>query len=483
MCALAAGVLAWAVAQGVAAVTPRGARRGGSGTLDAMAGSDPTRRAASTQARHARFAVSAVFFLNAVLYANVVPRLPEVKLGLDLSNAAFGAAIAAMPVGALTVGLFAAVLIRKLGSARVASLGLVVLASAVALIPHAQVWLVLAAALFVAGALDAIVDVAQNAHGFRVQRLYGRSIINAFHGLWSVGAVTGGILGSIAAGLDVPFAWHVGVAAVFFSLCAIALLRWLLPGPEDAERDLPAEQSSVSGSPASDAAGAGVAEATSGAATAAAGDGPADDAGRGARFRRIATRQVVFLLVTLGLLSVFGVVPEDVGASWSALYLRTELGAGAAVGGLGFVALMTGLTIGRLTGDRAVDRFGQRGVATAGGFFIAAGMGIALGFATVPTAIAGFALTGFGAATTVPAAMHAADEIPGLPHGVGLTIVSWLLRVGFLVFPPLTGLIADATSLRVALLVAVVAGLGVVLTSRVLEGRKTPGRAPEPATT
>ena len=35
-------------------------------------------------------AVGACFFGNAVLYANLIPRLPEVKADLGLSNAALG---------------------------------------------------------------------------------------------------------------------------------------------------------------------------------------------------------------------------------------------------------------------------------------------------------------------------------------------------------------------------------------------------------
>ncbi len=48
-------------------------------------------------------------------------------------------------------------------------------------------WALFAGALFVVGALDSVVDVAQNTHGLRVQRLYGRSIINSFHAIWSLG--------------------------------------------------------------------------------------------------------------------------------------------------------------------------------------------------------------------------------------------------------------------------------------------------------
>jgi hypothetical protein len=64
--------------------------------------------------------------------------------------------------------------------------------------------------------------------------------------------------------------------------------------------------------------------------------------------------------------------------------------------------------------------------------------------------------------------MHAADELPGFRPGAGLSIVSWLLRLGFLVAPPLVGAIADASSLRLGLVVVPAAGLLVMVFARVL---------------
>ena len=158
--------------------------------------------------RRARAAVATCFFLNAVFYAGLVPRLPEVKAQLGLSSTALGAALAALPLGALLAGLSSAAFIRRFGSGRVASYGLVLLGVSVWAVSVAPNWLGLAPALLVTGALDAIVDVAQNAHGLRVKRLYQRSILNAFHGIWSIGAVAGGLLGSVAAGLGVPLVAH-----------------------------------------------------------------------------------------------------------------------------------------------------------------------------------------------------------------------------------------------------------------------------------
>ncbi|NAZ84841.1 MFS transporter [Kineococcus indalonis] len=404
------------------------------------------------RASRARAGVSALFFTNAVLYANLVPRLPEVKDRLELSNAALGTGIAAMPLGALLAGLLAPVFLQRLGSAKVAALGLVVAAVAVAAVPLASTWTLFAAVMLLVGALDAVVDVAQNAHGFRVQRLYGRSIVNAFHGLWSVGAVVGGLLGSAAAGAGLPLGVHLGVSAAVFSLVALVAHRFLLPGPEDAER-VGQQQLERAGADVEDGGGAD--------------DGPAPGRPGGRRGR--AGARTAVLLAVLGALAAGGAFVEDAGSSWGALYLRGDLGAGAAAGGLAFVALQAAQTVGRLTGDRVVDRFGRRRVALAGGALTAVGMGAALAWPSVPSTLAGFALAGLGVATLVPAVMHTADELPGLPAGAGLTVVSWLLRVGFLVSPALVGLVADATSLRVALLSVVLAGLLVLVLGRLLD--------------
>ncbi|MBB2915062.1 MFS family permease [Streptosporangium becharense] len=419
----------------------------------------PTASVESTrQTRLARVAVAALFLTNGALFANVVPRYPQIKADLGLSNAVLGAALAALPLGALLAGLLAAAAIRRFRSSRVAALGVVLLAVATFVIPFASNGIAFGAVLFVIGALDAVVDVAQNAHGLRVQRLYGRSIVNSFHGVWSIGAVLGGLMGSAAAGLRVPLAIHLSVSTALFGVVALVAYRFLLPGPEDAERPAVTRVPGADHDPAAtrDPAADGHPAAPA-----------AHDAGR-----RAFAGSTARMLAALGVLAACGALVEDAGASWGAIYLSGDLRTDAATAGLAFVALQVAMTVGRLTGDRAVDRFGQRTVVRAGGALATVGMGAALAVPTVGTALAGFALAGLGVATLVPAAMHAADELPGLPDGTGLTIVSWLLRGGFLLSPPLVGFVADLVSLRVGLLSVVLAGLVTVILARVLADRR-----------
>jgi MFS family permease len=429
-----------------------------------------TRTAPARSARLARAAVAAVFLTNGALYANLVPRFPQLKADLGLTNTAIGAAIAAMPLGALLAGLLAAAAIQRFRSSRVAALGIVLLAAVLfgaAFVPNG---FALAAVLFAAGALDAVIDVAQNAHGLRVQRLYGRSIVNSFHGLWSIGAVLGGLMGSAAAGLNLSLGLHLGLSAVIFGAVALIAFRFMLPGPDGAAADAPAASvtpGDVSHTSAASATPADVAASSaSPAAPADVSTAPAKRAWSGAAVR---------MLAVLGVLAACGALVEDAGASWGAIYLRDELLTGAAAAGLAFVALQVAMTAGRLTGDRVVDRFGQRAVVRTGGLLAAAGMGLALAFPSLWATLIGFALAGLGTATLVPAALHTADELPGLPAGVGLTVVSWLLRVGFLLSPPLVGFVADLSSLRVGLLTVVVAGVVTVIAARVLVDRTATG--------
>lgn len=396
--------------------------------------------------RRARLAVSLLFLTNGALFANILPRYPALKDDLGLSNGAFGAAVAAFPLGALIAGLAAASLIRRFHSSRVAVVGTILTGTGVLLAGLAPSWAMLAGALFLGGAMDAITDVAQNSHGLRVQRAYGRSILNSFHAVWSVGAMLGGLLGGAAAGLDIPRGIHLGISLALFSAVALVSLPLLLPGADTRTTTLVADD-----------AGGGTANSIRHDA----GTSPAHPS-----WLRISGVLAALVLVAIG-----GTLVEDAGSSWAAIYLQGSLGAIAPVAALGFVALVGCQFVGRMIGDRLVDRFGQRAVAQTGGVLITLAFGLALAFPSVPGTIIGFGIAGFGTATLVPAAMHAADELPGLRHGTGLTILGWLMRLGFLFSPPIVGAIADRTSLATGLLVVPLAGVLVIVCSGVLKKR------------
>lgn len=390
--------------------------------------------------RRARVGVALLFLTNGALFANILPRYPEVKAALELDAAAYGLAIAAFPAGALVAGLSGAMLIRRFGSAKVAVIGTILTSLGLLAAGVAPSALFFALGLFIGGAADAITDVGQNAHSLRVQRGYGRSIINSFHAIWSVGAVLGGSMSAAAIALALPLGIHLTISAVVFASVSLIALRMCLTGRDDA-----IEEEAIAGG--SEIGGA---------------------------LRRGLSRKTVFVMIALVLVAIAGAVVEDSGMSWATLYLGADLGAPAAIAASGYIALVGAQFIGRAIGDRMVDRFGQRTVARAGGLLIAVGMGVALAFPTVPVTILGFAIAGFGSATLIPAALQAADALPGLRHGAGLTIVSWLLRLGFLLSPPFVGFIADNAGLRAGLLVVPIAGVVAIACAGVLDRRRIP---------
>ncbi|WP_062288928.1 MFS transporter [Demequina phytophila] len=403
----------------------------------------PGRARVAPHLRRARVGVAMIFFTNGIVLGGFAPRVPEIRDQLGVSYGQLGVAMAMWPVGALALGLLAAAAIRRFRSSRVATVTMVASAAAMLVAGMAQSVWVFGAVLFLVGVTDAWVDVAQNAHGLRVQRLYKRSILNSFHALWSIGAVAGGLLGGLAAGLGIGVPWQFAVTlAIVIAANAIAY-PMLLKGPEP-------QHAGEEGS----------------------------DESTIPHLQHLPLRHVPLrtwgLLGALTLIAMAGGWAEDAASTWSASYMRDELSAGATLAALAFVSLQGLQFVGRIVGDGMVDRWGQRSVARWGGVLVAVGMGLALAFPTPWGTIAGFGAAGFGIATLIPGAMHAADELPGLRAGTGLTILSWLLRVAFLVSPPLVGWIADQSSLRVGLALVPVFGVLVVLLAGAMAPRKEP---------
>ena len=184
-------------------------------------------------------------------------------------------------------------------------------------------------------------------------------------------------MGAAAIALDIPRTTHLAVAAVVFSAVVLAAYPFLLRGPD--QDDHPS---------------AGL-----------------DSVGRPG-FGVYAT------LVALVFIAISGAVVEDAASSWATVYLRDSLGAPGALAASGYIAMVVFQFIGRTLGDRLVDRFGERAVARPEDSSPPQAWGAALA-SSVPGTIAGFAAAGFGVATLVPAAMHGADQLPGLRAGTG----------------------------------------------------------------
>lgn len=375
-----------------------------------------------TEARHARWGVVLCFFLNGAAWSSILPRYPEIRRMLEVGDLAWGVIVGIGPLGGLVLGMFSARMMRRFGSANVAVVMQTAGIMCLNVLGNATHPAVFAVGLFAMMAFDAVCDTAMNAHGLRVQRLYSRSIITGFHAWWSVGAVTGGLLGSLGAQLRTPIWLQCLVLSLVFGALALLARHWMIDGKDPFRPDSMSIGGRIPG-------------------------------------------PVLLRLIALGLMAASTVMIEDSPASWGAIYMDEMFVLAPFWVGGAFVALQGAQVVGRFLGDRFVDRFGRRTTITSGILVAALGMAIAVAFPSPATTILGYALAGWGIASSVPAAMNAADDIPGLPHGTGLTIVTTMFRIGQLLGPPAIGAMSEALGIRWALVpVLLAAVLALVLT-------------------
>lgn len=390
----------------------------------------------TTLARRARIAVSLLFIVNGLSLSVWVPRLADIQRSLSISDFALGAALAAGAAGGLLFGPLAGWASDRWGSGRVAVIALVLFAPATMLIPLAPGPWFLGAILAWIGGMDAIMDAAMNAHALRVQSMYSRSIINGFHGFWSLGTVIGGGIGALS------MAWGI---ALFPTVAAVALLcvaatafsaPWLLRGPDPhshLEQEAP-DLSSLA------------------------------DPGSIAPSRKVALTSATALL---GLFTLLAVIVESIPPQWSSIYL-TAIDSPAAYVGFGYVAFTVAMTIGRFAGDRLVDRFTEIRVVRVGMITTAIALAAALVVGNLWAFIAASMVTGFSVATLFPAAMRAAAHLPGITPAQGVSAVSWLSRAGFIAAPIVVGAVAEAAGAGWGISTAVLAALALVPLARIL---------------
>lgn len=360
-------------------------------------------------------------FLTNGLMLTLTPRLPEIKQGFHLSDGFYGIVVAAMGAGALLVGPLPARFIARFGALRVALVATIGAACMLAIAASATHPAVFALAFFLMGMLDAHIDAAQNTQGVAVQTWAGRTIMNSLHATWSIGAAVATLVGSIAAGLNVPLAVHGAVMAAVIVLLALVCYRM---------GAIPADVQSAQKRSKQRA-----------------------DQKAPTNWRRLLP------VIPLALLGVVGVVPEDATNNWAALYLIDRFGLGFSLAGTAVTVMLIAQIVGRLLSDPLADQFGQETVAVVGGGLVALG-----GLLVILTPVAapvylGLLLMGVGCAPIVPLAFSAAGRLPGLASGTGITLVGFALRIGLTLNSPLMGGVAELTSVRTAFGLVVIAGL------------------------
>ncbi len=289
--------------------------------------------------RRARLVTIYLFFFNGIALSALTPRLADLQGQLNMSNLALGLVLSAGAAGGLFFGPFAAMGMRRFGSGQFSMISLVLMLPLLPLVGLAPSIFILGLVIFAIGAVDSVLDAAQNAHGLSVQRLYRRSIINNMHAFWALGTVAGALIGAITLALNFSLTWTLSFVAALGLLGALVTFHWVLP--KNANRAI--DQGNL-------------ANEIQGEHLRSIDPGSIAPAGSIYRFH------IGPMLAAIGLLTVLAVIVEDVPQRWSSIYL-TDLGVDPIRVGLGVVAFTISLTIGRFVGDLFVNRFGERLVA------------------------------------------------------------------------------------------------------------------------
>lgn len=346
-----------------------------------------------------RQAVSAMFLMNGYVVGNWAPKIPEFKARLGIDPATLGLLILAFGLGSLILMPLVGAAISRDGSQRVlraTALALAPLLLVISLAPG--VWSA-ALMLVVLGGFTGGMDVAMNANAVAVERGMRRAIMSSCHGFWSLG----GLIGASSGGVLLAAIGPVGHALVVMAVC-LALLGAAWGGllHDRPERGTPKPALTL-------------------------------------------PRSLMPWLI--GLVALFCMIPEGAILDWGALYIQSELGGGVAVSGFGFAAFSATMALTRFGGDPIRDWLGAVLTLRISTLLAAVGL-VASGLAPSPgIAVVGFAIAGLGIANMVPIVFSAAGNLPGLPPGIGLSLVTFMGYSGILVAPSAIGFVAAQTGL------------------------------------
>lgn len=416
-------------------------------------GKRPT--APDATARRARIAVFAFFFLNGLVMGVWATGLPALNDRLDLGPARLGSVLLLVAGGALVSMLATGPLIDRWSSTRMCRVAgpvsaLLLLAPALA---DSYGPLTVFAVVFGLGV--GTVEVSMNAHSVEVERRYGRPIVSAFHGVWSLGGAAAGGLTALGLKLGLDGRALLVGAALLVPFAFLYAARALLPVPEVAEVPEAAEAET-----------------------------PAPSEAREAPTPAFTLRWG--LVVLLGLTAFAGHMSEGAAMDWAAVHARWVLDLDPAVAPLAYTIFSVAMTTVRLFGDPIRARLGPVRTIQLAGLHATAGYALILaapladGALSVVCAWSGWALAGVGLATVVPVVFSAVGAAGG-SVGRALSLVTAFGYTGLLLGPAVLGYVAEHSSLPVALVIPGVMAAAVTLLGGPAIRRMTAGTAPDPA--
>ncbi len=386
-------------------------------TLDATPGATPL----ASRLRAARWATRTLFAMLGVLSGVWGAHIPSIKERYAIDEAVLSAVLFSAAVGAVSSVFFAGRFIGHLGARRASLITGLVLCTALGcalLWPTVHVLMLTSVAF---GMSMSVFDVTINSEGTALERDGGTPIMGNLHGCFSLGAMGGAAVAAAMLRLQVQPALQLIGTALVLALALVLANRWML----DARPAPPAP---------------------------------------GEEQRHFVWPRGVLLLI--GLLIFAGMTAEGVMYDWCVLFLKQELGMPQDQAAAGYAVFAGARAAARFGGDSLRARFSEKLLLRSSSALTAVSMSVVLLSGSPTVALVGYALIGAGLAPIVPILFNAASRVPGSSSAAAIAAVSSIGYSGFLVGPPLIGVIAHNASLTAAMVVVVVAAGALAIGAR-----------------
>lgn len=348
-----------------------------------------------------RIAVSTFFFIMGFTFASWANRIPDIKRTLNLNDAELGGLLFSLPIGQVIAMGLSGYLVSKFSSKRILGIAILLYPAALVFLGSVQYPWQLAVGLFFMGMFGNMCGISANTQGVGVERLYGRSIMASFHGVWSLAGFTGGLFATLMVSFSITPLIHFCIVYGIVLSLVLTTRNWVLP------RDV---------SPVKKEKGSGV---------------------------KI-SKQIIYL----GLIVFGSMICEGTMFDWSVLYFESVVKPSKELLRLGYIAYMFAMASGRFTADWLVTKFGVQKILRASGIIMATGLLTAVLFPYVPTATIGFLLVGIGTSSVVPLCFSIAGRSTDMHPGIAIVTVNSIGYFGFLMGPPLIGFISQMSNLR-----------------------------------
>jgi len=177
----------------------------------------------SIDVKHELNLIKALFFLFGLLIMSWVPRFPEVKANLQLTNGEFGSIVSMGAVGNIVALLTIGHLVHKFGPRWILHIGAFTLAISLTFLTHSTSSLLFLIFVILQGGAISAFHIAINTQGFFFQDRTKRQIITLLSGFWSSGA----LISSMIAGLLVDRV-ELGTYTNFLSIVCFILMTLII---------------------------------------------------------------------------------------------------------------------------------------------------------------------------------------------------------------------------------------------------------------